>query len=174
MRTLLLLMLCMTYLNVLAQDEKLTSSVYVEGLGAGVFYSCNIEFLHKEHVNHALAFRIGFSNLPFDFFTEPATIRSTTVPMQVNLLLGNKQIAFEVGGGFTPVFRYSDEPPSSFDDFVNAPVSGSGITLIGTLNLGLRIQTSTDQFIRLNWTPILYNDDINKFWGGISFGSYLN
>lgn len=111
---------------------RASNSIFVEGLGAGLFYSLNYERL----VLPDLGVRVGFSylSLSAEASSSSSDVSYLAVPITVNYLgIGSQRSIFELGGGIT--FTYVTG--SSTAGITSA--EGSGLVPLGTLHAGWRL-----------------------------------
>ncbi|MFT3924374.1 MAG: hypothetical protein QM778_17690 [Myxococcales bacterium] len=119
-----------------SKGKPAPNSVYIEGLGSGLFYSVNYE----RRVIDDLGVRAGLSYMSISSSASTgsatATASSTylTVPLTVSYLgVRGRRSGLEVGGGLT--LAYSSGSASTGV----SSASGSGMTPFGTLMVGYRL-----------------------------------
>lgn len=109
------------------------NSIFVEGMGAGLFYSLNYERV----IGFGLAARIGFAYWSMSASAGTASAKLTTVaiPIAINYIgLSRGSHGLEIGAG-TTLYYVSGEASSG-----GVAASGSGMTAWGNLNVGYRYQ----------------------------------
>lgn len=113
--------------------KRAENSIYVEGLGAGLYYSINYERLVIED----LAVRAGFGYTSISVSAGDASSSSSTtvIPVTASYLgIGSKKHILEVGGGFSFTFFGGEAKSGTLSS------SGSGMALLTDALLGYRLQ----------------------------------
>ena len=143
-----------------AQTDSLqhtrAQNLFAELYGAGLTLSFNYDTRFSNR-RDGFGARVGIG---FDASSSPLV---TTLPFQVNYLLGKKDKFFEVGVGATHLSGSHDDLPFSNSD-TNHPVT------IGTFTFGYRYQPLKGGFtFRASFNPIFNSANFFPF-GGVSFG----
>jgi hypothetical protein len=154
-------------LHPLMAQEKETqysqNAIFAEGLGPGIFYSINYD--HRFTPN--MSIRVGFTSwsLPGLFLIGETNV--TAFPITVNHLIGKGASHLELGIGIMPtIVSFSGQ-----EIFFGTQVSGSSTVVLGTANIGYRLQPNEGGiFFRIGFTPLF---TFQKFqpWGGVSLGA---
>ncbi len=113
--------------------RKAKNSVFVEGLGAGLFYSINYERI----IAYGIAARIGFAywTITATAGTETAKASVLAIPLAVNYIgLARGSHGLELGLGATLYYTSAEASSGSLS------ASGSGMTALGNVNIGYRFQ----------------------------------
>ncbi|HSI76331.1 MAG TPA: hypothetical protein VK957_10560 [Lunatimonas sp.] len=141
-----------------AQQNEIPQSIFVEGLGSGIFYSFNYDSRFSTNSN-GWGGRIGIGYISAD------GDRIYTVPLVINYLLGKKRNFLEVGAGVTFI---------GLNDRSNTNVSSGLVNVengaIGTLAIGYRRVSSSGFSFRAGLTPLIGNFLEEYFWPQLSFG----
>lgn len=150
------------------------NSIFVEGLGAGLWYSINYERIFFEQVGVRAGF--GFVSLSASAGDASSSAAFVAVPITINWIgLRGGKSALELGGGVTPVF-------TSASASSGLTASGTGSTAYGSFHVGYRLhpQTAGFQFrvgLMAVYGPGLGFSATNPSsvgvipWGYISFGA---
>jgi hypothetical protein len=116
-----------TWVEAPTRPARAPNSIFVEGLGAGVFYSANYERLFID----ALAVRVGFSYIPLSSGGVSASYLIFPVTASYIGVHAGKH-ALELGGGVTTI--YATGTVTGF----GVSASGSGVVPLGTIMAGYR------------------------------------
>ena len=104
----MLLSVCLLSMNAQGQapeaPEPKKNSIYLEGLGNGIFYSLNYDHLFsmKKHPMLGVGIRIGISYGTYEYFIGSSAL--TTLPAEAYFSYGRKN-CLELGAGFTTIFE---------------------------------------------------------------------
>jgi hypothetical protein len=137
-----LLMSTVTALPITARassERSAKNSIFVEGLGAGVAYSVNYERL----VLNDLGVRAGLSYMSFSASVGDVSASSSMllIPLTANYIgISSGSHALEIGAG--PTLFYGSGSASS----MGINTEGSGMSALGTLALGYRLQPTDGGF----------------------------
>ena len=140
------------------------SSVYLEILGPGVFYSVNYDYRFTQR----FGVRAGFSTWTIEpiFSFDGDELSFAGFPLTANYLTGDGPSHVEFGAGIVPVFISSDGTNHFFGDEYHE----SGTVLLGTLSMGYRMQPPDGGFmLRVVMTPLFSAEDF-AWTAGLSFG----
>ncbi|WP_158861578.1 hypothetical protein [Lunatibacter salilacus] len=141
-----------------AQQNELPQSIFVEGLGSGIFYSFNYDTRFRPKSN-GWGVRVGMG------YTSVEGDRIYTVPLVINYLLGRKKNFLEVGAGVTF---------NGLNDRTNTNISSGLVNVengaIGTLAIGYRRVSSSGFTFRAGLTPLIGGLVEEYFWPQLSFG----
>jgi len=117
-------------------DKPAPNSVFVEGMGSGLFYSVNYE----RRVIDVVGIRAGFSYMSMTAeataggTTSSASSTYVTVPITASYLgVRGRRSGLEVGGGLTLAYASGSASTGV------SSASGSGMTPIGTAMVGYRL-----------------------------------
>lgn len=105
----LILSVCLLHMNAQTESQDMPSprknSIYLEGLGNGIFYSINYDHLFsmKNNPKIGVATRIGFSHGTYQWLFG-TTITLTTLPAEIYFSYGKKS-CLELGLGYTVFFE---------------------------------------------------------------------
>lgn len=149
------------------ENGKRRQTVYSEFLGNGGFLSANYDTRLNVDRNDGLGVRVGIGFGGFHFLN-PYTnwvneiksgTRYTSVPLQLNYIVGKRRSGLEAGIGITPEFTFHQKG--------NDP----RVQLTGLLNLGYRLQPRDKGLsFRILASPGLYQGKIFPIGAGISLG----
>jgi len=138
-------------------------SIFLEAGGAGLSYSFNYD--RRLRGESGLGFRAGIS-----YISRKDDIKMSSVPFQVNYLLGKKTNFFELGLGAT--YFYLDDylyyGGSDESEFL-LPVKTKGDVMY-TMTFGFRHQPKEGIMYRLAITPVANRDGFWPLFAGLSFG----
>jgi hypothetical protein len=141
-----------------AQQNEIPQSIFVEGLGSGIFYSFNFDTRFTPKLN-GWGGRIGLGYISAD------GDRIYTVPLVINYLFGKKKNFLKVGAGVTFI-GLNDRTNTNFSsNFINVE-SGA----VGTLSIGYRRVSMSGFTLRAGLTPLLGNLLEEYFWPQLSIG----
>jgi len=113
--------------------RKGKNSIFIEGMGAGLWYSLNYERV----IAFGLAARIGFAywSLKAGVPGASAKVSVLAIPLAVNYIgLSRGSHGLEVGAGATLYYTTAETSSGGIG------ASGSGMTALGNLNIGYRFQ----------------------------------
>lgn len=136
-------------------------AVYGELLGAGLIYSVNYDLRFQER-GDGIGARLGFS-----FFSRDGN-SNTSIPLQLNYLIGKGQHKLEVGAGISTFFQKDSGENEAY-------VFPSGVFMY-------RLQLSDSPFLfRIGFSPIFAPEEegaiitskVFWFWPGLSLGAYF-
>jgi len=138
------------------KGETPAKTIFVEGLGIGIFYSLNYDTrFAKRPKNDGFGFRAGFSYLEVLF-----------VPLQINYLIGYKHY-LEIGSGITFASKNLDIGRGAY----------GGANITPSASIGYRFQPAKSGFMfRVNadaFLPFALNNDGIMPWLGVSVGYRL-
>jgi hypothetical protein len=166
MKKILLLSIIIASVLNSAYAQKNAIAAYVELGGAGLA-SANFD-MRLQKKNDGLGFRAGIGALSVrsDFGSSSEKITLTTIPLELNYLLGKDQKNyFEMGIGATIISindRSTGSYGSSNDRFRST---------FGHLYFGYRLQPKDGGFLfRAGLTPVFGNGFFVPYWAGVSFG----
>jgi len=139
--------------------------LYFEGLGQGMFYSLNYEYMFTPHVSG----RIGYTNwsIPIFFLASAGVVNYQGGPVMINYLWGDGDHHLETGiGAVLGAMRYSGT-----DIIFGEKISVKYMFFpLGTATVGYRYQPREGGFLfRLGVTPI-FNATRFVPTGGMSIG----
>ena len=148
-------------------ERTANNSIYVEGLGPGLFYSVNYDRTYED-----FAGRIGFGYVSVSASGGSSNAHASviTVPITVSYLgIGSKRNMFEVGAGAT-VVRWG-AGASSFAADENRTANASDTSVWGTVMLGYRLQPPDGGFLlRAGLSPIIGAASTVIPWPYLSLG----
>ncbi|BAU53170.1 hypothetical protein [Mucilaginibacter gotjawali] len=149
----------------LAADSSLKTraqNVYVEFAGPGLYFSANYDTRFSKR-RDGIGGRIGVGYL------DNYGSSFTSVPVQLNYLLGKKSKYFEAGLGATWV--YFRAPGNVYSDIIYFNrTRGGNSTVLGTMTFGYRYQPVDGGFsFRASFNP-LFNSSNFEPYVGISLG----
>lgn len=84
--------------------------------------------------------------------------KGVTIPLEVNAIMGKRASKFELGIGATPCIlhrhevKYRDYYPDNMESDIT---DGTRINIVGTLNIGYRLQRKSGFFMRVGFSFIL-------------------
>ncbi|MFD2033338.1 hypothetical protein ACFSKL_00975 [Belliella marina] len=141
----------------LCQTEPKRQAIYLEGFGAGVFYSFNYDWRFRDQ-SDGLGAKAGLGYTAIDGY------RVTTVPIAVNYLIGNKKNFLELGLGGTLLLvnHYNSTFASSDPRF-----SGSAFYFNGII--GYRRVAESGFVLRAGFTPFFTGEE-GVFFPQLSLG----
>ena len=146
---------------------KRVNSFFFEVGGNGIYGSINYDRV----INYdafALSLRVGASIYPSE--TQTNNNIYPVIPLEINTLWGRKNHFIEGGIGISTLFLY---PVTSQENF--------RYLFLGSARIGYRLQKDNGMFLRIAFTPVLFdiaanetNNTIRGFnfvpWAGISIG----
>lgn len=141
-----------------SQQNEIPQSVFVEGLGSGIFYSFNYDTRFTPN-SSGWGGRIGMG------YISAEGDRIYTVPLIINYLLGRKKNFLELGAGVTFVGLIDRTNTNFSSNLVNVE-SGA----VGTLSIGYRRVSPSGFTFRAGLTPLIGNLLEEYFWPQLSFG----
>lgn len=141
-----------------AQQNEIPQSIFVEGLGSGIFYSFNFDTRFTPEPN-GWGGRIGMG------YISAEGDRIYTVPLVINYLLGRKKNFLELGAGVTFVGLIDRTNTNFSSNLVNVE-SGA----VGTLSIGYRRVSPSGFTFRAGLTPLIGDLLEEYFWPQLSFG----
>ncbi|WP_295672096.1 hypothetical protein [uncultured Mucilaginibacter sp.] len=149
----------------LALDSSLKTraqNVFVELGGPGLYFSANYDTRFSKR-RDGIGGRIGVGYL------DNYGSSFTSVPVQLNYLLGKKSKYFEAGLGVTWV--YFKAPGNVYSDIIYFNrTQGGKSTVLGTMTFGYRYQPVDGGFsFRASFNP-LFNSSNFEPYGGLSVG----
>ncbi len=137
-------------------------NVFVEFGGPGLYFSANYDTRFSKQ-QAGLGGRIGIG------FIADNGSSFTSIPAQLNYLLGKKSKYFEIGIGATFVY-FKDAANVSSDIIYFNTTPGGHSTVLGTMTFGYRYQPVEGGFsFRASFNP-LFNSSNFEPYAGISFG----
>ncbi len=129
------------------------NALYVELLGAALFYSLNYDRRIGDIALRAgiMYWSVSSSAIAPDGSLTTASVSWTGIPLSVSYVgIGSKKHSFEIGGGVT-IHHFGGSV-----DTLGVSSSGSATKVLGHLILGYRLQpTDTGFFLRAGLTPII-------------------
>jgi hypothetical protein len=145
-----------------ADERTAKNAIYIEGLGAGLFYSLNYERSFSD-----FSARLGFSYISLGATASTGTsgvsASATWIafPLMVNYLgIRAKKHIFDLGAGVSVLMVGAGA--SSFGQDGSASASASTVIPAPVLNIGYRIQPTDGGFVfKIGWSPMLIN---GYFW----------
>jgi hypothetical protein len=181
----LLILLVILTVKAYSQESNYTQrakSLFVELGGSGVsLFSANLDIRFNKGRNDGFGIRVGVGGEssktePIFGYGETKT-NLFTVPLEVNYILGNKRLSFEIGYSLTYI---SETKKSSFR--LTNPYytydNESGDLIVSYLPVGLRLKPKKKGFmLKFNLGPlwdysapnIFYPEKI-QFYGGLAMG----
>ncbi len=121
------------------EEHPAPNTIFVEGLGAGLFYSVNYERLLFDQ----LGVRIGFSYMSYgsNVGTSSSNVSYVTVPLTAEYLgLRAGSHVLEIGAGATMIFTDGSASAGGLT------ATGSGASAIGNAHIGYRIHPMNGGF----------------------------
>lgn len=152
------LIVFMLPLSGVGQNETKREAVFLEGLGAGIFYSFNYDWRFKEQANGWGA-KVGLGYTAIDGYS------IATIPFAANYLIGKKRNFLELGLGATVLLL------SKTNFIAAAPdprLSASGLLLNGII--GYRRVSKSGFLLRAGFTPFFSSDTAELFAPQLSIG----
>jgi len=144
-------------------ERSAQNSVYIEGLGPGLFYSLNYDRTFGD-----FAGRVGFSYISVGASTNSSEGHAslTTIPLTLSYIgIGSKKNIFELGAGATIVHA-----GAGFSSLGADSQSSSTTFLLGDLIFGYRLQPPDGGFmLRTGLSPI-YGHGIFIPWPYLALG----
>ena len=166
MKKILLLSIITTLVFNNSYAQKNAIAAYVELGGAGIA-SANFD-MRIQKKEDGLGFRVGIGALSVrsDFGSNSDKTTLTTIPLELNYLVGKDQRNyFEMGVGATIISindRSTGYYGTSNDKFRST---------FGHLYFGYRLQPKNGGFLfRAGLTPVFGNGFFIPYWAGVSFG----
>ena len=146
---------------------KRVNSLFLEGGGNGVYGSVNFDRVINYN-KFALSLRAGVGVYPSENVEDNALY--PILPLEINTLWGRKNHYIEGGIGMSTMFLHPVRSEESFE-----------FLFLGFARIGYRLQKDNGLFLRIGFTPVLFDASINqpnsenrgfKFipWAGISIG----
>ena len=149
------------------QKIKRVNSFFFEAGGNGIYGSVNYDRVINYNT-FALSLRVGASVYPSEHQNNNNIY--PMIPMEINTLWGRKNHFIEGGVGVSTLFLY--------------PITGQEnfrYLFLGFARIGYRLQKDNGMFLRIAFTPVLFdvavNEDSNDIrgfnfvpWAGISIG----
>ena len=140
---------------------KYQKAVFLEAFGNGYLASINYDTRLSKGHNDGFGLRLGIGKGHFFETDEPNnTSRYTTVPLNMNYILGAKRHGLELGLGITPSFTFHS-------------VSGNSknVTLGGFANINYRLQPLKEGLLfRLGFTPYFDKNEFEPTYISASIG----
>ncbi|WP_226390037.1 hypothetical protein [Penaeicola halotolerans] len=148
--------LCLS--SAICQNTSKREAVYLEGLGAGIFYSFNYDLRLKDQIN-GLGGKVGLSYSALD------GARIATIPIAANLLIGKRKGFLELGLGATVIVISQNLSTNtySFPRRIDRGIQFSGI-------LGYRRVSDSGFLWRAGFTPFFTSDRVDLFTPQVSVG----
>lgn len=139
--------------------SRFKKSIFLEVLGNGGLASGNFDMRLKKNHNDGFGFRVGIGAGDYIGTDQNIADRYTSVPLNINYIVGARRSGFETGVGITPQFTFSNAPNDKFKAF-------------GFLNIGYRYQALREgPLFRLALTPVYGGHSQGSIaWAGASLG----
>ena len=152
-------------------DQRSPSSIYMELLGNGAWYSINFDKITVLNSSLSLASRIGFGYVP-----GMEIRRFVAVPFELTTLAGAREHFFEIGPGITYLYLRSGSAIFSASNSIAA-----NHNIRASMRLGYRYQQESGGlmlragFIIINQVDLEWDsyEPLSGFWPGISVGYTL-
>ncbi len=136
------------------RKDKLQKAIYGEFLGIGTVYSVNFDMrFSRRPKGDGLGFRVGLSHFGV-----------TTIPIQVNYLIGGVRHYLELGSGLTLASKNFDIGDGAYGSFNVTPSSSLGYRF-QALNSGFFAKVGVDYFYTFT-----ISDDDATLWPAIGIG----
>lgn len=142
----------------ISQNETKREAIYLEGLGAGIFYSFNYDWRFKDQAK-GLGAKAGLGYTAID------GVSVATIPIAVNYLIGKKRNFLELGLGTTVILLSSNNSTAATSD---PRVSGTGLMFNGIV--GYRRVSKSGFLLRAGLTPFFTSDTEDLLSPQISIG----
>ncbi|MHB1177892.1 MAG: hypothetical protein ACYCZO_06115 [Daejeonella sp.] len=144
-----------------SEGSRYKKAVFLELFGNAYLASINYDMRIKKDRNDGFGVRLGIGKGHFFETDEPTnTGRYTSVPLNVNYIIGTKKSGLETGLGITPSFTFHS-------------VSGNSknITLGGFANVNYRLQPLKEGLVfRIGFTPFFDRDEFKPTYLSASIG----
>ncbi len=148
-----------------SSNDLISRNLFIEFGGP----SCGVGIGYDQRFkpNSVFGFRTGisFTNGTFDngglwgandgYYNE-VDFSGVTLPLEVNAIMGNRASKFELGVGATPcILERTERTYSGWHHAPYADKHGVKLNIMGTINIGYRLQRKSGFFLRVGFTFLL-------------------
>lgn len=146
-------------------DEAISRNLFIEF--GGPSFGVGIGYDQRFKPNSVFGFRAGisFTNGSFDDggwwgaydgYANEIDFSGVTLPLEVNAIMGNRASKFELGVGATPcILERTERTYSGWHQVHHKDKHGVKLNIMGSLNIGYRLQRKSGFFLRVGFTFLL-------------------